>query len=627
MRCVGSRLLIIGLLVALARTGLRADESQPDRLARELRPFLSVLNGQAESFALSGTAQLPIDGGTHTVEMACARYDADSFTLRLVHRDYEVALLRNAARTALVLPRHQVIFWGHGDVPPLDQLRPAGILGRVVHSGTTLAPFLPLFSQSDPAVLSRLVTTLLPLRYEAEPGRWRVGEQIEVTMTADPPVMVLQAPGARIQLQLREVDPKEVREDARLLEHLVAATSVAGGPWAGYRSVELPREELERQLTRGARRALEIAMPSPELTVPREEERQVDHGELRWIGGQRVALVYGTPEEVGRAHGQLLAVEAQRCIDSVLYTFGTVQTIVTGRWFRHDLEEAYARLAPHIPADHQLECRALADSLGMEPELAQVLNVFPELFHCSGFALAGAATRDGKLYHGRVLDYMTTIGLQDAATTFIVVVEGKIPFANIGYAGFIGSVSGMNAASISLGEMGGRGEGEWDGVPMATLMRLALEQCSTLDEVVTLWKTSPRTCEYYYVFADGKTNEAVGVAADPNSLQLVRPGEGHPLLGEGIRDAVILSAGSRLEKLRERVQSRYGEIDAEVAQWLMTRPVAMNSNLHNVLFVPADHVFYVANATHRQPAADRPYVRFDLRELLESMPVGGRVRE
>ncbi|MCS7466817.1 hypothetical protein NZK35_09195 [Stieleria sp. ICT_E10.1] len=29
---------------------------------------------------------------------------------------------------------------------------------------------------------------------------------------------------------------------------------------------------------------------------------------------------------------------------------------------------------------------------------------------------------------------------------------------------------------------------------------------------------------------------------------------------------------------------------------LMSRPVAMQSNLHNVLFVPADQVMYVANA-------------------------------
>ena len=45
----------------------------------------------------------------------------------------------------------------------------------------------------------------------------------------------------------------------------------------------------------------------------------------------------------------------------------------------------------------------------------------------------------------------------------------------------------------------------------------------------------------------------------------------------------------------------------------------MKSNLHNVLFVPADGVFYVANADHKHPAAERSYVKLNMRELLTSL--------
>lgn len=311
--------------------------------------------------------------------------------------------------------------------------------------------------------------------------------------------------------------------------------------------------------------------------------------------------------------------EATRCIESVLYTFGTAHAIRTGHWFRHDLEQAYARLAPHIPDRHKRETTALASSLGMSDSTLQILNVFPEMFHCSGFAVFNSATKDGKLYHGRVLDYMTTIGLQDAATTFIVKPDGYIPFANVGYASFIGRVSGMNAEAVSLGEMGGKGEGNWDGVPMATLMRRALEECTTLDEVMRLWSESPRTCEYYYVFADGKSNTAVGVAALPESIEFIHPGQTHERLGKGIPDAVVLSAGSRLETLRNRVIEKHGQIDAEIGKWLMSRPVVMESNLHNVLFIPADGVLHVANASHTHPAAEQPYVELNLSELLGSI--------
>jgi hypothetical protein len=382
---------------------------------------------------------------------------------------------------------------------------------------------------------------------------------------------------------------------------------------------ELPRKEIETQLARGLRRACEVLAPSRLLTSPEATARQVEHGQLRWIDGQRVVLLDGSPEQIGTAHGQLLKQETLRCIDSVLYLFGSVQTVVTGRWFREDLEAAYARLAPHIPERHKAETRALAASLELDRQLVETINVFPELFHCSGFAVFGKATKDGKLYHGRVLDYMTTIGLQDSATTFIVSPEGYIPFANVGYAGFIGSVSGMNAEKISLGEMGGRGEGKWDGVPMATLMRRGLEECRSLAEVKQLWQESPRTCEYYYVFADGEERSAVGVAATPEKIEFVAPGQSDPRLGEGIEDAVVLSAGTRLEQLRKRVQERYGQIDAASGQWLMCRPVAMSSNLHNVLFVPVDGVLFIANADHEHPAAERPYVRLHLNELLQSI--------
>jgi hypothetical protein len=118
------------------------------------------------------------------------------------------------------------------------------------------------------------------------------------------------------------------------------------------------------------------------------------------------------------------------------------------------------------------------------------------------------------------------------------------------------------------------------------------------------------------VFADGETNDAVGVAATPDTIEFIKPGQSHERLGEGIRDTVVLSAGSRLTELRRRVQEKHGQLDTELAQWLMSRPVAMESNLHNVLFVPADGVLYVANASHTKPAAEMPYVKIDLRGLL-----------
>lgn len=594
------------LLFSLLLTTLqmaKADAVPTGQLASDLAPLLSVISGQTSSSQLEAKFALPIDGVMQSIEIDIHRLTNGDYELQATHQDYSFVLQRTGLRTTFALPHHQVAYTGSGEAPLVDHLGQVGLIHRLISNDSLLSTYASPALLANQQVIAGLIAALVKTEFDAERNEWKFNKQTKVCFLEK---------GQRCQ----------IAHDDSTAEIRLTTDSVAEKfSWTvpqDYRIIELPRQELERQLVRGVRRAFEILAPSPNLTSPKQNAGRTKSGELRWIDGHRVCFLSGSPEEIGTAHGRLLKSEALKTIDSVLYTFGTVNTIRTGRWFRHDLEAAYQRLGPHIPDDHKRETSALAASLEIDEQLAQAINVFPELFHCSGFAVFGTATKDGKLYHGRVLDYMTTIGLQDAATTFIVAVDGKIPFANVGYAGFIGSVTGMNAQAISLGEMGGGGEGQWDGVPMATLMRRALEECSTLKQVMSLWKTSPRTCEYYYVFADGKTNAAVGVAATPETIEFIQPGQAHARLGSGIEDAVVLSAGSRLEILRKRVLEKHGSIDAATAIWLMSRPVAMKSNLHNALFVPADGILYVANADHQHPAAECRYVRLDLNALLQS---------
>jgi hypothetical protein len=576
-------------------------------------PLLAVLSGSRKSFELRGTITGPIDGGSHSVDLRVAKWDDEAFDLDLVHADYAVSVYRRPATTVLALPKHGVVYVGSGAIVGPDHLELPGMVDRLLSRGSVLSTYIPVVLSGDAQALGSALKTLLDLTPGEGASTWLGADGTELRVDSAETTTGLDSSNFHLRHDSWSARLQVVDEPPSRTWQELEAT------WAGWRVETLDREELERTLSRGVRRAGEILLPSPALKNPRQSAAQVDQGELRWVQGQRLVLLRGTPEQIGTAHGQLLKQQSLACIDSVLHAFGTVQTIINGRWFRRDLEDAYQRLCPHIPEDHLVETRALARSLGISPETMEVLNVFPELFHCSGFAVFGEATVDGKLYHGRVLDYMTTIGLQDAATTFVIAVDGKIPFATVGYAGFVGSVSGMNHAQISLGEMGGRGEGQWDGVPMATLMRRALEECETLQDVMDLWARSPRTCEYYYVFADGKDRSAVGVAATPETIEWVAPGQAHPLLGDGIPDTVLLSAGERLATLRQRVKESYGRIDKTKAQWLMSRPVAMTSNLHNVLFIPEDGLFQVANASHDGPAANQPYVEYNLRSLVREL--------
>lgn len=354
-------------------------------------------------------------------------------------------------------------------------------------------------------------------------------------------------------------------------------------------------------------------------------------GYLESVDGGLVLHIKGTPYEMGYQHGALLKKHCKEAIhylfdvkakDMKLEAFGMTLTA------RQIIANIVKIQKPHIPVRFIEELEGLADGVGLPLEDIMLANFIPELFHCSGFALLNEKTADGTLLHGRVLDYGVDWKLQDHAIVMIAEPEGKIPFVNVTYAGFIGSVSGMNRQQVSVGEMGGRGLGKWNGTPMAFLVRRVLEEARTLDEAIAIFRDSKRTCEYYYVVADAKANNAVGMEASADKFFTVKPGEAHAQLPTPVPNAVLLSAGDRYKCLCELVQKVHdnkGKFTIDQAIHLMDKPVAMTSNLHNVLFAGGLGKLWVANAgPNAEPAWTQKYREYDFARLLtQQTPSGG----
>jgi isopenicillin-N N-acyltransferase like protein len=348
-------------------------------------------------------------------------------------------------------------------------------------------------------------------------------------------------------------------------------------------------------------------------------------GFLEEVDGYKVLHVRGTPYEMGYQQGALLKDDIRELVRFLFEVKAKELKVPVGGINLLNPRRALGGIAAtqrkYVPERFFEELRGVADGAGMDMQDIIAANFIPELFHCSGFALSGSATKDGTLYHGRVLDYGCDWRLQEHAVLTVAEPEGKIPFLNVTYAGFIGSVTGMNARHVSIGEMGGRGLGHWEGVPMALLIRMALEEADTLDEAVAIFRDHPRTCEYYYVIADGKSDQGVGMEASWDTFGVIKMGESHPRLPHAVKDAVVLSVGNRYQELVRRVRAGHGTFDAESARMLMSLPVAMKSNLHSVLFETKTTRLWVANASRDgAPAATQPYHAFTFLELLTHRP-------
>ncbi len=333
--------------------------------------------------------------------------------------------------------------------------------------------------------------------------------------------------------------------------------------------------------------------------------------------GHQILLLQGEPYEMGYQHGVLMKEALKEMVDKALAI----------SFARHPgmLKKAWEEASPFIPSRYLEEMKGMADGSGIPLEKVQMANIFPELFHCSGMAFWGKATQNGELIHGRILDYMTLPNFQKHALVMVFKPDNFHAFMTAGFAGFIGSVTGMNEKKVAIGEMGGKGFGKWKGIPMSLLVRKVLEEADTLEEAVRIFEESPRTCEYYYIISDGNRPEAVAMRAVPEKVEVGRGGESHPLLPAPFpKDTVFISGGDRYFKLMKRVKKFYGRINLETVKEIMKRPVAMESNLHNAIFLPESLKMYLALALHpSQPcyqACFQEYVEYDMKELFKYFP-------
>jgi isopenicillin-N N-acyltransferase-like protein len=388
---------------------------------------------------------------------------------------------------------------------------------------------------------------------------------------------------------------------------------------------------------------------------------------LKTQGMQRILYLKGTPYELGYQQGQFLkediASNIRRFIDEKILANPDHPQI-------KPFLAAFPTIVRSIPEDYRAELKGLAEGAQVSYEKVLLLNLFPEMFHCHGITVKGQATRQGELYHVRALDYSIGQNLQDTAVLLIVEPEGKIPFLNVSYAGFIGCITGMNAQHIALGEIGGKGYGEFGGMPMAFLLRHILEKASTLKEVKEILANTPRTCEYYYLFSDGKQQQSFSVYATHQQLHFIEPGTSYALFDRlatpqatekdsaltpddklvlktpqvvssdyqtvlyqddqkqrqwGLihrqpADCLILTGfphPHRYPVLIQRLMKHYGQIGVRELKEIIKEPVALPSNLHNAIFAPATLDVWVAHAGPQgEPACDQPYEHFNLADLI-----------
>ena len=220
-------------------------------------------------------------------------------------------------------------------------------------------------------------------------------------------------------------------------------------------------------------------------------------GEVRYIDSLPVAILIGSPEEIGKQHGELLTRPSAELME-----FPRRVLAESGLGFFYPLAaQAGKTLILNAPQRYQQEIAAATEAGKLEPETLAVANTLLELRRvgCSALIVEPKRSATGAPLFGRNFDF-PPFGLLDRFGLVTVVrPTGRHAFAAVGFPGMMGVLSGMNDAGLCVATLDvyetADGSPSFDatGVPMALAFRQLLEECTTIAEAESLLKHTKAT--------------------------------------------------------------------------------------------------------------------------------------
>jgi hypothetical protein len=265
------------------------------------------------------------------------------------------------------------------------------------------------------------------------------------------------------------------------------------------------------------------------------------------------------------------------------------------------------------------------------------------------------------LLHGRNLDWTISRDAQDDAVILVWRPKGGSPFMMVGWAGGVGSVSGMNAKGITIGEMTlPSPNATFDGMPLFITMRRVLEQ-SNLNDAVKVVQDGPHTSGWNFIIGDAQIPDGRALEVDAKRCEVYGPMDpketeetahwampdavrrtNHPIGKDQLLDLARIygpeiglkietweqlklvlpmlktqNSYQRYDWMGKNISAEPGKVDiAKALQLLRNGPVYSDATLHSCVFDPKNQTAYVALAGNNPPvtATERPFTKIDLKE-------------
>jgi hypothetical protein len=372
------------------------------------------------------------------------------------------------------------------------------------------------------------------------------------------------------------------------------------------------------------------------------------NGKLFMTGGEivkpnvYVVHLYGSPYEMGFAHGTLLAPVIRDSFNGLeQYIYSMVDKYIhswplalrelierDGLWAA--LEYTLVMTQPFIPKHFMDEVQGMADAMGGNTTRDSLMRVmlFPELIQAS-CSMMGAwgdsvANSDGKYYQLRALDWGTDTPLQQWPAVYVYhPTQGGNDFTFVSWVGFIGAITGFSDKRMSICEKVWdhyKGPKPRDGMPWHFLLRDILQFDETKQAAISRIENANRTCSIFVGLSDntGTFDVLEYSYAEVNVFNNSSPMPGIPVFND-VQYVDKHTQPSSHPCLPSLIKEYYGNINETVIYRHITAEF-QTGNMHLAVLDWSEQVVYVANAAPvvngtAVPAYDRSLVQLNLTAL------------
>jgi len=374
--------------------------------------------------------------------------------------------------------------------------------------------------------------------------------------------------------------------------------------------------------------------------------KAVPNGELYTVGTSADDQIYllhlygNTGYEWGYAAGQLLKEEMNATLTGAYnYFVDQIIAVVNGTSNKYDIPPKLVELIVEMGLDAVLdlqndlaqqfvdpavydEMRGMAAATGVDEQVIKRIHMIGEVTRgsCSFYGAFRTMTAGGKTLQLRALDWDMGAGLQNhpAVTIYHPGAGAGLghAFANVGWTGWIGTLTGMSSAQVGISEIGVSypnyppyfGDEEYEGIPFIFLERQIVQRATGLDDAISMIAGANRTCRLILGVADGNARNATecqyshSIARFFTSETLEPLAWWHPRIKDVVYNAMDWECPYYQHIMARQLTAMHGRLTPELSISNVTA-VVQTGNLHAAVYDLTDMHLFVANGKGAQDAS------------------------